>query len=173
LQNGVLLIRVQIVKLRYKMKFEIMKIKIMKEVLLSIFVLTFWACASTAQPDFEKLSGTMNNFMKGTSHNMPDLIMSTFAENATLYLTVRDGSLKKFTAQEYSAFFDKGEEEYGKFNGRTGDVLGIEIENDLATATADAMIGEYRYVDKYLLRRFDGEWKIISKASTRYKLPEE
>lgn len=116
----------------------------------------------------------MNDFMKGTSHNMSDLILSTFHEEATLFLTVRDGSLKTFTPQEYAGFFDKGEEEYGKPNGRTGDVLGIEIENDLATATADAILKPYRYVDKYLLRRFeDGKWRIISKASTRYPLSEE
>ncbi|MFT4569034.1 MAG: hypothetical protein ACI9FN_004004 [Saprospiraceae bacterium] len=143
--------------------------EIMKRVLLLVLVFFGTIGCGLSQSDFEKLTGTMNDFMKGVSHSMPDLVLSTFYENATLYLTMGDGQLKQFTAQEYSNFFNK--KEYGEFNGRTGNVIGIE--NDLATATADSYIETFRYVDKYLLRRFDGEWKIISKASTRYVIPAE
>ena len=143
----------------------------------AFFTICIWllvVVSGVSQSDFEKITSTMNDFMKGTSHNMSDLVLSTFYEDAALYLTVRDGSLKTFTPQEYAGFFDKGKAEYGKFNGRVGDVLGIEIENNLATATADAIIKPFRYVDKYLLRRFeDGKWRIISKASTRYPLAAE
>ena len=134
-------------------------------ILLFITCLTFYF--TSAQSDCSKVEETLQNYMEGSSYNKLDLLENAFAENATLYLTNRDGVFKRYTPKEYTAFFKNREE--GEFNGRVGKVLAVEIVRDIATAKVE-IAGPDRawvYIDLFLLKKFEDGWKIISKTATR------
>ena len=109
---------------------------------------------------------TLQNYMEGSSYNKLELLESAFADNATLYLTGRDG-FKLYSPKEYSNFFKNNEA--GSFNGRYAKVLAIEVIKDIATAKVEISFPEKKmlYVDLFLLKKFESDWKIISKTATR------
>lgn len=114
----------------------------------------------------ELIKNTLQNYITGSSYNKLDLIKSAFTSNATLYLTGRSG-FKRYTPDEYANFFKNGE--VGKFNGRQGKILDVEIFKDIATAKVE-IAGPQRkwvYLDLFLLKKIEGSWKIISKTATK------
>jgi len=116
---------------------------------------------------------TLQNYMEGSSYNKLDMLESAFSETATLYLTNRDGLFKRYTPKEYTAFFKDAEK--GKFNGRDAKVFEIEQIKDIATAKVE-IAGperEWVYIDLFLLKKFEEEWKIISKTATRVDDPKQ
>jgi len=133
-----------------------------------LFFITLCAMQlSTAQTEHALVEKTLQNYINGSSYNQLEMLASAFTDNATLYLTGRDGSFKRYTPQEYAGFFKNGEK--GKFNGRDGKVLAIEIIKDIATAKVE-IAGPDRswvYIDLFLLKKIENEWKIISKTATR------
>ena len=104
--------------------------------------------------------------MEGSSYNKLEMLESAFAENATLYLTGREG-FKVYTPKDYVGFFKNGEA--GKFNGRYAKVLAIEVVEDIASAKVEITFPKRNmvYIDLFLLKKFEEEWKIISKTATR------
>ncbi|MEL6811148.1 MAG: nuclear transport factor 2 family protein [Bacteroidota bacterium] len=133
------------------------------KILLLIAVFTFQWCLG--QSDKELVQQTLQNYMDGSSYNNKEQLSSAFADNATLYLTVR-GEFKMLTAQEYVSWF-KGTP--GEFNGRVAKLLSIELDNDIATAKAEILIPRIkaRFIDLFLLKKEAGHWKIISKTASR------
>ncbi|WKB81753.1 nuclear transport factor 2 family protein [Cellulophaga lytica] len=120
----------------------------------------------TQLSDKEKIGFTLKNYIEGSSYNNLEQLESVFTENATLYLTV-GGEFKSLTPKEYVAFFKDAEK--GKFNGRYGKVLSIEVVKDIATAKVEISIPERKmiYIDLLLLKKIGDNWKIISKTATR------
>lgn len=133
-------------------------------ILLFTAVLAFQL--ATAQSECANVETALQKYMEGSSYNKPELLESAFTENATLYLTGKDG-FKLYTPKEYVAFFKDAEK--GKFNGRDAKVLAIEVVKDIATAKVE-IAGPKRkwvYIDLFLLKKFEDGWKIISKTATR------
>ena len=133
-------------------------------ILLFTAVLAFQL--ATAQSECANVEVALQKYMEGSSYNKPELLESAFTENATLYLTGKDG-FKLYTPKEYVAFFKDAEK--GKFNGRDAKVLAIEVVKDIATAKVE-IAGPKRkwvYIDLFLLKKFEDGWKIISKTATR------
>jgi hypothetical protein len=132
---------------------------------LMLFVIIY-GCVSYAQSDKQSVEKVLNNYIKGSSYNDTVLLKNSFAENATLYLSVKSG-FKRFTPEEYANFFKNNKK--GTYNGRIGKVLAIEVIEDIATAKVE--IGTTKsptvYMDLFLLKRINGNWKIISKTATR------
>jgi putative intracellular protease/amidase len=95
------------------------------------------------------------------------MLESAFTDNATLYLTNKDGLFKRYTPKEYTGFFKNAEK--NKFNGRYAKILEIEQIKDIATAKVEiAGPGrEWVYVDLFLLKKLKDGWKIISKTATK------
>ncbi len=131
-----------------------------------VCVLFFTIQITKAQSENSLVEKTIQNYIDGSSYNKLDLLKSAFAENATLYLTGKDG-FKLYTPNEYVAFF-KGKTE-GVFNGRNGKVLTVEVVKDIARAKAEIAIPKrgMLYIDLFLLKKFDNGWKIISKTARR------
>lgn len=128
---------------------------------------------STAQSEHALVEKTLQNYINGSSYNQLGMLESAFTENATLYLTGRQGDFKRYTPKDYMGFFKNGEK--GKFNGRDGKVLAIEIVKDIATAKVE-IAGPNRswvYIDLFLLKKLGDEWKIISKTATRVDIPKK
>lgn len=141
------------------------KISNMKNLILLFIICTVFQF-SNAQSECVKIEETLNKYTEGSSYNKLELLESAFAENATLYLTGRDG-FKVYTPKEYVEFFKNAEK--GKFNGRYTKVLAIEVVEDIATAKVEISIPERKmvYIDLFLLKKFEESWKIISKTATR------
>lgn len=109
---------------------------------------------------------TLKNYIEGSSFNKINTLKNSFCKDATLYLTVKDG-FKQLTTEEYSGFFPSDKK--GKFNGRVGNIISIDVTNDIATAKVEILIPnrKWRFIDLFLLKKFDNSWKIISKTATR------
>lgn len=135
----------------------------MKQIL--ILGLYFISCCGFSQ-EKESVKKTLQNYIDGSSYNKLELLKSAFTGDATLYLTGREG-FKRYTPEEYANFF-KGKKA-GEFNGRDGKILSIEIIKDIATAKVE-IAGPKRkwvYIDLFLLKKMNDQWKIISKTATR------
>lgn len=135
------------------------------------FVLMFLAISSTiiAQSEEDKIKTTINKYIEGTSYNKPETIKEAFYDEANLFLSHKEKEIWIVPSTEYASWFEK--KERGQFNGRIGNILSIDQENDIAMAKAEILAKgkDIRYVDIFLLKKIRGEWKIISKAATRTK----
>ncbi|WP_247666417.1 nuclear transport factor 2 family protein [Aquimarina sp. MMG015] len=109
----------------------------------------------------------LQKYMEGSSYNKREMLLSAFTDNATLYLTNRDGDFKRYSPSEYADFFKNAEK--GKFNGRDAKILEITVTKDIATAKVE-IAGPDRawvYIDLFLLKKIKNDWRIISKTATR------
>ena len=116
---------------------------------------------------------TLQKYMEGSSYNKREMLLSAFADDATLYLTNRDGDFKQYSPNEYADFFKNAEQ--GKFNGRDATILEMTVTKDIATAKVE-IAGPKRawvYIDLFLLKKLKGDWKIISKTATRVDDPKK
>lgn len=140
--------------------------------LVLLFITLFSFQFIAAQSERALVEETLQNYMEGSSYNKPEMLLSAFTEDATLYLTGRDG-FKLYSPKEYAAFFKDAEK--GVFNGRDAKVLAIEVVKDIATAKVEIAGPERKwvYIDLFLLKKFETGWKIISKTATRVDNPEE
>ncbi|WP_074405668.1 MULTISPECIES: nuclear transport factor 2 family protein [Aquimarina] len=122
-----------------------------------------------AQSEDDNIRSSINKYLKGTSYSQPEVIKEAFYDEANLFLTHKEKKLWIVPIKEYASWFEKREQ--GKFNGRTGKILSVDRENDIAMAKAEILIEgkNVRYIDIFLLKKIDGEWKIISKAATTKK----
>lgn len=129
-------------------------------------ILCFTFLSIQSQSECDTVKKTLQNYINGSSYNKPNLLESAFAENATLYLTGRDG-FKVYTPKEYVAFFKNSKK--GEFNGRHGDILEVKVTKDIATAKVEISIPARKmiYIDLFLLKKTEKGWKIISKTATR------
>lgn len=121
---------------------------------------------SYAQSEASLIEKTLKKYMNGSSYNKPEMLLSAFTENATLYLTGKDG-FKLYSPKEYVGFFKNAKK--GAFNGRDAKIFAIEVVKDIATAKVE-IAGPSRkwvYIDLFLLKKFEKGWKIISKTATR------
>jgi len=127
-----------------------------------------------SQSDEDLVRYTLNNYLNGTSFNQTEQIKSAFHPESNLYLEGKDEALNIMPSAEYIALFEK--REAGKFNGRYGKILAIDLNGNLALAKAEILIPAInkRYLDVFILRRMpEGNWLIISKAANSQLIEEE
>lgn len=138
----------------------------MKKISL-LFVMLFAFQITQAQSEASLVEKTLKNYMDGSSYNKPAMLLSAFTENATLYLTNKEGLFKTYTPKEYVGFFKNAK--IGEFNGRDAKVLAVEVVKDIATAKVEIAGPDRKwvYIDLFLLKKFENDWKIISKTATR------
>lgn len=131
-----------------------------------LFAAIFAFQFASAQSEHENVQEALNKYMEGSSYNKLELLESAYTENATLFLSGRDG-FKLYSPKEYVAFFKNAKQ--GEFNGRYATISAIEVIKDIATAKIEIDIPErkMRYIDLFLLKKFENGWKIISKTATR------
>ncbi len=120
-----------------------------------------------AQSEEDQIKAAIQKYIEGTSYNKPDMIKEAFYEEARLFLSHKEKPVWIVSVSEYASWF--GKKEQGKFNGRVGNVLSIDQENDIALAKAEILAKgkDIRYVDIFILKKINDNWKIISKAATR------
>ncbi|RQO70534.1 peptidase [Pedobacter sp. KBW06] len=137
----------------------------MKKMFLSL-LLILQAALLFAQSEQAAVQKTIENYLKGTSYNLPDSIAKAFYPEANLFLSHKEKPVWLVPAAEYTQWFKKGEQ--GVFNGRLGRVISIEVYNDIAIAQAEILIPQRKqeFMDMFLLKKLQGEWKIISKSAS-------
>lgn len=130
-----------------------------------IFLFISQSMASFSQSEQVLIQNCIGNYLKGTSYNQPDTILKAFYQEANLFLTHKEKPLWVVPIVEYAKWFQKGEK--GKFNGRFGKILSIDIYDDVAIAKAEILIPEKKqeFIDMFLLKKIQGEWKIIGKSA--------
>ena len=119
-----------------------------------------------SQSEEESIRKTLRNYLDGSSYSNPEQIESAFYEDAPLFLSKEGQEIYLLSSKEYSDLFQKREK--GKFNGREGKILTIDQSNDIAMAKAEIKIParNMHFIDIFLLKKLEGQWKIISKAAT-------
>ena len=133
--------------------------------LLFLALITFQF--TQAQSEHSFVEKTLQNYMEGSSYAKLKMLKSAFADDATLYLTNKEGLFKIYTPSEYTDFFKNSEK--GKFHGRDAKVLAIEVVKDIAMAKVEIAGPERKwvYIDLFLMKKTNKDWKIISKTATR------
>ena len=123
----------------------------MKKLTLSVlFILqSLWSLAQTEE---QLIQHCIQRYLVGTSYSMPDSISSAFYTEANLFLSSKDKPVWIMPAADYAKLFKKEDE--GKFNGRIGRIVSIDIYNDIATAKAEILIPERKleFMDIFLLK---------------------
>ena len=139
----------------------------MNKTLISIITFLSFAALHAQATSEEQIRATLTDYIEGSSYNKLDQLKNAFADNATLYLTNKEGEFKIHSPEEYAGFFKN--RVAGTFNGRVGKILDIAIDKDIATARAEIVVAERKskYIDLFLLKNIDGTgWRIISKTAT-------
>jgi putative intracellular protease/amidase len=121
---------------------------------------------SFSQSEQSLIENCIQNYIVGTSYNMPESISKAFYPEANLFLSHKEKPLWIVPASEYVTWFKKGN--HGEFNGRIGKIISIEYFNDIAIAKAEILIPQRKqeFMDMFLLKKIQGEWKIISKSAS-------
>lgn len=134
---------------------------------LTFLVLCLCAHSVQAQPEVNQITAAVQRYIDGTSLNDSTLILSAFYEDAHLFLSREGQDIWLMPVQEYASGFDRAKR--GQPNGRTGVIISVEQQNDIALAKARIELPsrDMTFIDVFILKRLSGEWKIISKAATR------
>lgn len=137
----------------------------MKKVIYLIALLFSPICL-LAQAEEALVRKSIENYIHGSSYNMPDSIEKAFYAEANLFLSHKDKDLWIVPVSEYTQWFKKGKP--GQFNGRIGRIISVDLYNNIALAKAEILIPDKKveFMDMFLLKKIQGEWKIISKSAS-------
>lgn len=133
----------------------------------TLTIIAFFNClALTAQSDEDLIRHTIHNYFNGTAHNRIEQLKEAFHPEAELYLAGTDGSMRKMSATEYLALYEKAEA--GKFMERYSKIISIDLEGKLAMVKAEILMPKrnWRFIDVFIVRKMSDElWQIVSKAA--------
>lgn len=138
----------------------------MKHFFLFIGFLVF-SISLAAQSEKSQIETTLLHYINGTSYNQPERIEKAFYADANLYLENKEKKLWIVPSKKYQSWYEN--KAHGKFNGRLGNIIAIDQFQTIATAKVEILFPEdnLRYLDLFLLKKIDGEWKIISKTASK------
>ncbi|MFK7808125.1 MAG: nuclear transport factor 2 family protein [Saprospiraceae bacterium] len=120
-----------------------------------------------AQSETEAIKSTLTDYIEGTSYNYTDRINNAFYENAELFLENKEHKLWVVPIKEYVGFFKDSKQ--GVFNNRIGNIISIDQFENIAIAKVEILMPkrDSRYMDMFLLKKLEGNWKIISKTAAK------
>lgn len=118
-----------------------------------------------AQSKEDKIQTAIMDYVTGTSYNDVEQIKKAFYSEANLYLDGKDNSMRVLPIGEYIKFFDNSKK--GQFTGRVGRIISIDHFGNIAQAKVEILIPSrnLKYIDMFILKIVNGEWKIISKTA--------
>jgi putative intracellular protease/amidase len=135
-------------------------------ILVGSFILLILSQNMFAQSTEQQIAETIDNYIQGSSFNYPDRLSKAFNPGAELFLDGRDDKLRVMKAEEYVALFSK--HPAGQVNNRIGEILSIEAYGKTAVAKVEIIMpnSKRRFIDYFILKLIDGNWKIASKAAS-------
>jgi len=135
---------------------------------LTIFTLifSFTSVSAYGQTNEQEIRQTLTNYIQGTSYNRATQIEKAFHPETNLLLEKKDNPLWRVPVKQYISWFESGE--VGKFTGRIGEIISIDIAGNVATAKAEIIFPakKLRYTDFFLLKKLNDNWQIISKTAS-------
>lgn len=133
---------------------------------LTLILLLICSSAANGESKTDAVRDVIQRYIDGSSYSQRDQLVQAFHPEATLYLTGING-FARYNPKQYADFF--AHRETGKFNGRVGEILSIEVINDIATAKVSISIQDRDlvYIDLFLLKKTNEKWEIISKTATK------
>jgi putative intracellular protease/amidase len=135
---------------------------------ITIFPLAFALTSVSAYGQTNELMirQTLTNYIQGTSYNRPKQIEKAFHQETELLLEKKGNPLWRVPVKQYISWFQSGE--VGEFTGRIGEIISIDIADNVATAKAEIIFPEkkLRYTDLFLLKNIGDHWQIISKTAS-------
>ena len=136
----------------------------------SLMLLGNTSAQTKSTTETAQIAAVIQDYLDGSSYNRSDQLRKAFHADARLYLSGKDGNMREVGIEEYASWFIKSP---GQFNGRVGRLMNVEPDGDIASAKAEIVLSrdQARFVDLFLLKRFEGHWKIISKTATRHAAP--
>lgn len=122
---------------------------------------------SVEKTDRQQVEQTLHDYIQGTSFSNPTQIARAFDPQANLYLTKKDQPHWIVPSSTYIDWFK--DRPVGTPVGRIGEIISIDIEGDVAAAKVEVIMPKRkaRYADLMLLKKLEGQWKIISKTASR------
>jgi putative intracellular protease/amidase len=134
---------------------------------LALFGLAGQVHAASPEEEQAAVAKAVGLYLTGTSFNVQADINKAFYPAARLYLDGPDNTVREVSAVEYAKFFPTDKQ--SQFNGRIGRLISIDVSGVVATAKAEIVMPKqgWRFVDVFLLRKVDGDWKIMSKSAFR------
>ena len=119
------------------------------------------------QSHIPAIQQVLKGYIEGTSYSNKQQIAKAFNPNADLLLEKEGQAFTKVAVNEYLNWYKPANQ--GKFNGRIGETLQIDVSGDLATAKVEIIIPseQSRFIDVFLLKNVDKQWQIISKAAAK------
>ncbi|KQX13593.1 nuclear transport factor 2 family protein [Flavobacterium sp. Root420] len=138
----------------------------MKKMICFIALVFLPTCLLAQTEEEAAVKKCIQNYLDGTSYNNPDSIEKAFYPEANLFLSHKDKDLWIVPIREYTTWFKNDKQ--GQFNGRVGRIISIDLYNNIASAKAEILIPEKKleFIDLFLLKKIQGEWKIISKSAS-------
>lgn len=133
-----------------------------KLLVLCTFVCLSLSVNAQSKTEIELITETINDYIEGTSYGNQEQVRKAFHPDLNLY-SIRDGKLRVWFGQDYINGITEG-----RNTGRTGKILSIDYENDVATAKAEIIIPnrDAPFIDYFILAKIEGKWMIIHKAYT-------
>ena len=142
-----------------------MKIRLTGIGALLLIATTQSLSAQKAKPSAEEAAvrTVVASYLHGLKFNDVPSLKAAFWPDAKLFFTAKDGHLGQLTQEKWYAGFAQsaGKEEKGDLR-----ITALEITKDIASVKVVEDYPTSRYIDYLLLVRFDGAWKIVSKAYT-------
>lgn len=125
--------------------------------------------AQSTQSELSQINETIMNYINGTSYNEINRIEKAFYPEANLYLDGKDDKMNVLPISTYVGYFKNRKE--GEFNGRIGKILTVEHFGNIAQVKAEILMPfrKVRYIDMFILKKVENEWKIISKTANSEK----
>jgi hypothetical protein len=132
--------------------------------ILTLFVSLLTTPAS-ADTEHQQITAALDNYIQGTSYSYPEQIAKAFYSDANLLLEKKNQAVWRVPSKDYAGWFSKNK--LGTFTGRIGKILNIDISGSIATAKVEILIPkkQRRYVDLFLMKKIEQQWKIISKTA--------
>jgi hypothetical protein len=123
---------------------------------------------NTLNTDKEQIKETLYNYMDGVANGEPEKLRKAFHPDFNLY-TVTSDTLWIRSGQQYINAIKPG----NKVN-RIGRIISIDLEKDAAIAKGEIVVPGWRkFIDYFLLMKYQGSWKIVQKSYTWWDLPKD
>lgn len=134
-----------------------------------LFLLMLSSFSQAKVENKQAIINVLNNYIEGTSEHQPEKIKSAFYAEADLFLEKSNQPIWRVAVGDYASWFSKPVKQ--NTPTRVGEILNIDIENNIATAKVEILQPHksLRWVDLFLLKKLPSGWKVISKTATKEK----
>ncbi|MEM9833936.1 MAG: PQQ-dependent sugar dehydrogenase [Bacteroidota bacterium] len=144
----------------------------MKRAIFPSIVLLSFSLSAFGQTDQDLIKEVLNKFIDGTTYNYPDTITSAFYPGTSMFLHNGSDTVWSVTLEEYASWYSR--KAPGTKNDRMGSIVSIDVVLDVAFAKVQFIIPSFgnRYYDLLLLKKIQGDWKIVAKCTSAEPIPQ-